>query len=174
MFAILQTVMSHATILVYNLIISKDIWLVGHGVGFRDGADDLAGAARGEGHGRYVACDDGARADDAAVADRHARADDDIGAEPAVVSDFDRFGVAEMGGLAVFVQHGAAFVRQHGMDGRDDRAVRAEVVVVADFDGRVVLYREIVVEEIPLADFRVFPVVEENRALHERALADFS
>ena len=79
-----------------------------------------------------------------------------------------------MGGLAVFVQHGAAFVRQHGMDGRDDRAVRAEVVVVADFDGRVVLYREIVVEEIPLADFRVFPVVEENRALHERALADFS
>ena len=163
--------MSHAMILVYNLIISNDIWLVGHGVGLRDGADDFAGAAGGEGHGRYVACDDGARADDAAVADRHARADDDVGAEPAVVSDFDGLGVAEMG---VLVQHGAAFVRQHGMDGRDNRAVRAEVVVVADFDGRVVLYREIVVEEIPLADFRVFPIVEENRALHERALSDFS
>ena len=79
-----------------------------------------------------------------------------------------------MGGLAVFVQHGAAFIRQHGMDWRDNRAVRAKVVVVADFDSRIVLYREIVVEEIPPADFRVFPVVEENRALHERALADFA
>ena len=94
MFAILQTVMSHAMMLVYNLIISNDIRLVGHGVGLRDGADDLAGAAGGEGHGGDVACDDGARADDATVADRHARADDDVGAEPAVVSDFDRFGVA--------------------------------------------------------------------------------
>ena len=94
MFAILQTVMPHAMMLVYNLIISNDIWLVGHGVGLRDGADDLAGAAGGEGHGRNVACDDGSRSDDATVANRDARADDDVGAEPAVVSDFDRFGVA--------------------------------------------------------------------------------
>ena len=48
MFAILQTVMSHAMMLVYNLIISKDIWLVGHGVVLRDGADDFAWAACGE------------------------------------------------------------------------------------------------------------------------------
>ncbi len=171
---ILQTVILHAMMLVYNFIISNDIWLVGHGVGLRDGADDFAGAARGEGHGRYVACDDGACADDAAVADRHARADDDVGAEPAVITDFNRFGVAEMGGLAVFVQHGAAFIRQHGMDWRDNRAVRTEIVVIADFNGCVVLYREVVVEEIPLADFRVFPVVEEDGPLHERAFADFT
>ena len=174
MFAILQTIMSHAMILFYNLIISNDIWLVGHGVGLRDGADDFAGAACGEGHGRYVACDDGACADDAAVADRHARADDDIRTEPAVVTDFNRFRVAEMSGIAVFVQHGAAFVWQHGMDWRDNRAVRAKIVVVADFNGCVVLYREIVVEEIPFADFCVDSVVEENRALHERAFADFA
>ena len=164
----------HAMMLFYNSIISNDIWLVGHGVGLRDGADDFAWAARRERHGRYVACDDGSRADDATVADRDARADDDIRPEPAVVADFDWFRVAEMGGIAVFVQHGAAFVRQHGMDGRDNRAVRAEIVVVADFNRCVVLYREIVVEEIPLADFRVDSIVEENRALHERAFADFA
>lgn len=171
---ILQTVILHAMMLVYNFIISNDIWLVGHGVGLRDGADDFAGAARRKRHGRYVACDDGSRANDAAVADRNARADDDIRTEPAVVADFDRFRIAEMGRIAVFVQHGAAFVWQHGMDWRDNRAVRAKIVVVADFDGCVVLYREIVVEEIPFADFCVDSVVEENRALHECAFADFA
>ena len=171
---ILQTVILHAMMLVYNFIISNDIWLVGHGVGLCDGADDFAGATRRKRHGRYVACDDGSRANDAAVADRNARADDDIRTEPAVVADFNRFRVTEMGGIAVFVQHGATFVRQHGMDWRDNRAVRAKIVVVADFDGCVVLYREIVVEEISFADFRVDSVVEENRALHERALSDFS
>jgi len=171
---ILQTVILHAMMLVYNFIISNDIWLVGHGVGLRDGTDDFAGAARRERHGRYVACDNGTCADDAAVADRDARADNDIRPEPAVVADFDGFGVTEMGGFAVFVQHGAAFVRQHGMDGRDNRAVWAEVIVVANFNGCVILYREIVVEEIPFADFRVFAVMEENRALHERAFADLA
>ena len=171
---ILQTVILHTMMLVYNFIISNDIWLIGHGVGLRDGADDFAGAARCKRHGRYVARDDGSRADDTAVADRDARTDDDVGAEPAVVTDFDWFRVAEMGGIAVFVQHGAAFVRQHGMDWRDNRAVRAKIVVVADFDGCIVLYREIVVEEISFADFCVDSVVEENRALHERALSDFS
>ena len=91
---ILQTVILHAMMLVYNFIISNDFWLVGHGVGLRDGADDFAWAACRERHGRYVTCDDGSRADDAAVADCHARADDDIRTEPAVVSNFDRFGVA--------------------------------------------------------------------------------
>ena len=171
---ILQTVESHAMILVYNFIISNDIRLVGHGVGLRDGADDFAWAACRERHGRYVAGDDGSRADDAAVADRDARTDDDIRPEPAVVADLDWFCVAEMGGIAVFVLHEAAFVRQQRMDWRDNRAVRPDIVVVADFDGCIVLYREIVVEEIPFADFRVFPVVEENRALHERAFADFA
>ena len=79
-----------------------------------------------------------------------------------------------MGGLTVFVQHGAAFIRQHGMDRCDDRAVRAEIIVVADFDGCIVLYCEIVVEEIPFADFCMFSVMEENRPLHERAFTDFT
>ena len=171
---ILQTVESHAMILVYNFIISNDIRLVGHGVGLRDGADDFARAARRERHGRYVAGDDGSRADDATVADCDARADDDVRTEPAVVADLDWFCVAEMGGIAVFVLHEAAFVRKQRMDGCDNRAVRSEIVVVSDFDGCIVLNREIVVEEIPFADFRVFPVVEENRALHERAFADFA
>ena len=171
---ILQTVVSHAMILVYNFIISNDIRLVGHGVGLRDGADDFAWAARRERHGRYVACDDGSRADDATVADRDARADDDIRTEPAVVADLDWFCVAEMGGIAILVLHEAAFVRKQRMDGCDNRAVRAEIVVVSDFDGCIVLNREIVVEEISLADFCVFPVVEENRPLHERAFADFA
>lgn len=171
---ILQTVESHAMILVYNFIISNDIRLVGHGVGLRDGADDFAWTTCRERHGRHVAGDDGSRADDATVADRDARADDDVRAEPAVVADLDRFCVAEMGGIAVFVLHEAAFVRQQRMDGCDNRAVRSEIVVVSDFDGCIVLNREIVVEEIPFADFRVFPVVEENRALHERAFADFA
>ena len=171
---ILQTVESHAMILVYNFIISNDIRLVGHGVGLRDGADDFAWAARCERHGRYVACDDGSRADDATVADCDAWADDDVRTEPAVVADLDWFCVAEMGGIAVFVLHEAAFVRKQRMDGCDNRAVRTEIVVVADFDGCIVLYCEIVVEEISLADFCVFPVVEENRPLHERAFADFA
>ena len=171
---ILQTVVSHAMILIYNFIISNDIRLVGHGVGLRDGADDFARAARRKRHGRYVACDDGSRADDATVADCDARADDDVRTEPAVVADLDWFCVAEMGGIAVFVLHEAAFVRKQRMDGCDNRAVRTEIVVVSDFNGCIVLNREIVVEEISLADFRVFPVVEENRALHERAFADFA
>ena len=171
---ILQTVVSHAMILVYNFIISNDIRLVGHGVGLRDGADDFARAARRKRHGRYVACDDGSRADDATVADCDAWADDDVRTEPAVVADLDWFCVAEMGGIAVFVLHEAAFVRKQRMDGCDNRAVRTEIVVVTDFDGCIVLYREIVVEKVPLADFRVFSIVEENRTLHERAFADFA
>ena len=171
---ILQTVVSHAMILVYNFIISNDIRLVGHGVGLRDGADDFARAARRKRHGRYVACDDGSRADDATVADCDAWADDDVRTEPAVVADLDWFCVAEMGGIAVFVLHEAAFVRKQRMDGCDNRAVRTEIVVVSDFNGCIVLNREIVVEEISLADFCVFPVVEENRPLHERAFADFA
>ena len=174
MHVILQAIALRTMMLVHDLVISEDFWLVDHGVGLRDGADDFAWASGGKGHRRNVPRDDGTCADDATVADRDARADDDIRAEPAVISDFDRFGVAEMGGLAVFVQHGAAFIRQHGMDRRDDCTVRPEIVVVADFDGCVVLYREVVVEEIPLADFRVFPVVEEDGPLHERAFADFT
>ena len=174
MLVILQAIALNAVMLVHDLVIPENVRLVDHGVGFRDGTDDFAWAAGGEGHRRNVPRDDGACADDTAITDRYARADDDVGTEPAVITDFDWFGVAEMGGLAVFVQHGAAFIGQHGMDGRDDCAVRAEIVVVADFDGCVVLYCEVVVEEIPFADFCVFSVMEENRPLHEGAFADLA
>ncbi len=91
---ILQAIALRGMMLVHDLVIPENFWLVDHGVGLRDGADDFAWATGGKGHRRNVPRDDGACADDTTVADRHARADDDIGAEPAVIADFDRLGIA--------------------------------------------------------------------------------
>ena len=123
---------------------------------------------------RDVLRHDAARADHAVVADRHARADDDVRAEPAVIADHNRLGVAGVQLPAVLGFQGAALVRQQWVLRRHDRHIRPEVAVFADRDRRVVLNRQVEVAEKVRPDARVHAVVDLDRPLNARALAEFA
>ena len=60
------------------------------------------------------------------------------------------------------------------MHRRDDSHVRAEVAAVTNGHGRVILNGQVEVAEKALADVRVRAIVELDRPLHKRALAEIA
>lgn len=110
---------------------------------------------------RDVAGDHAARADDTARADGHPGAEDGAAAHPHVRADVDGFGELPR----------AAQAGIEGVGGGVDLHGRAEHGVVADGDRGHVEHHAVEVEEHPLAEQDVDPVVAEERRLQSYRVA---
>ena len=141
-----------------------------HAVLLRDLTNHPAGHARRQRKGRYVARDHAARADHAAVPDRHPAGHHHIGPQPYVVADGHRPCVAQMRGLSIRTEHLPALAGKQRMHGRDDGHIGAAVHIVPDGHARVILNGQIEVSKKPFADGRMRAVVELHRPLDEAIL----
>ena len=145
-----------------------------HTVGLGDGAHHAAGHTAGKGVGGDILGHHAACADDAAIADGDAGADDDTCSQPTVVADGDGAGVAQANPLPLTVEHLPPLGGNHGMNGGNDGDIRAEVAVVPDGHGSVVLHGEVEVKKAPLAHGGVNTVVERDRPLEKGPLSNMS
>ena len=145
-----------------------------HTVGLGDGTHHAAGHTAGKGVGGDILGHHAACADDAAVADGDAGADDDTCPQPAVVADGDGAGVAQVYPLTLTIQHLPPLGGDHGMNGGNDGDIRAEVAVVPDGHGGIVLHSEVEVEKAPLAHGGMDAVVERDRPLEKCSLPNVS
>jgi len=145
-----------------------------HTVGLGDGAHHAAGNAAGEGIGGDILGHHAACADDAAIANGDTGADDDTCPQPAVVADGDGAGVAQVYPLTLTIQHLPPFGGDHGVNGGDDGDIRAEVAVVPDGHGGIVLHGEVEVKKAPLAHGGMNTVVEGDRPLEKGTLPNVS
>lgn len=108
-----------------------------------------AGYAGGKAVCGNIPCDHAAGADDTIVPNRHPGADRHRSTEPAVISDMYGPGIAEKLFLPVCSQHLPALVGEHGMDGRHDCHIGAEIAIVPDGDFGIVLDGQVeICEEI--------------------------
>ena len=134
-------------------------------VGLGDGTHHAAGHTAGEGVGGDVPGHHTACADDAAITDGDTGTDDDTCAQPAVVADGDGAGVAQAYPLTLAVEHLPPLGGDHGMNGCDNGDIRAEVAVIPDGHGGIVLHGEVEVKKAPLAHRGMDTVVKGDRPL---------
>ncbi len=133
----------------YDRIIRQDMRPMPHAVRLGERPYHSAGYAGGKAVCGNIPCDHAAGADDTIVPNRHPGADRHRSAEPAVISDMYGPGIAEKFFLPVCSQHLPALVGEHGMDGRHDCHIGAEIAIVPDGDFGIVLDGQVeICEEI--------------------------
>ena len=143
-----------------------------HTVIFCYGTDHPGGIACGKGVGGDIPGNNAAGTDDTVLADGYTGADNHIGADPAVMTDDHRFGIAQMAGITLLVQHGPAFVGQHGVDRGYDGYIGPEAAVITDGDRGIVLDSKIEVDEYMIADKGMAAVMEGDGTLKESTLTN--
>ncbi len=153
-----------------NAVFTENFGFVLHTVLLRKHADDPARHACRKGIGRDVFCNDTAGTDDNTVSDRDPGADRDVGTEPAIIADGHGFCIAETSDIAVFVEHGFAFIGEHRVQRCNNGHIRSEVAIVPDFYGCIVLHGEIEIDEGAFADGCVLRVTDIIRTRPKTAI----
>ena len=146
-----------------NLIILQNFRFIAHTVGFCNGTDYPTRISGCEGIIRNIFCDNAPGTDNTVVSDCDAGANDHACSKPTVISDFDRFGITHVLGIAIFVCDQIPFAGQQRMNRCYDSDIRAKIIIIADFDESVILYGKIEIGKKVFANGSVPSVMKENR-----------
>lgn len=101
---------------------------------------------------RDIPCNYAASADYAAVSDGYARAHHNIGTEPAVIPNDNRFCVAEKALFTIFTDDSEPLFGKHGVERSNQCDIGTKIAVITDGHLGVILYGEIKVHKACLTD----------------------
>ena len=150
----------------FKIVVGEKFGVIFQPIGFGDFAQHSAGRACGKAVFRDIPRYNAARADHAAVSDRHARADRNVARDPAVVADRDRRAVFPFRDAAFFlVEIRIAIFRAERVQRRKQRNAGAHKNVVPDRYGAYIQHGEIEIGVTPFAERSVAAEIEINRPL---------